>query len=228
MPLQTLPQGGTPLVHPRVYILVQEVCRKTGFFPLSLLYVSGDFHTFGPLPENCPFSSKWDHLWCLKASFAIKGLNNHLYGCETWILDSNYHSLSVSKWKSERGFFVNTTVRLCLSWPSLTSRLYIWKMTFLTSPKLLSPKKRTITSDIFTTTAINDPWTVSIIQSCRMLETRVGCNQLGDCLEDPDHPLSLVKPKLELGAISWVTVLRIQIFLSLWRNPRSMKYWKQI
>ena len=26
-----------------------------------------------------------------------------------------------------------------------------------------------------------------------MLETRVGYNKLGDCLEDPDHPFSLVK-----------------------------------
>ena len=28
-----------------------------------------------------------------------------------------------------------------------------------------------------------------------MLETRVEYNKLGDCLEDPDHALSLVKPK---------------------------------
>ena len=28
------------------------VPKKRGFFPQSLLYVSGDFHTFGPFPER--------------------------------------------------------------------------------------------------------------------------------------------------------------------------------
>ena len=75
-PLRTLPQGGdTPLVHPRVYVLAQGACRKSvDFFSQSLLYVFGNFHTFGPFPERIVLF-KWNRLWRLKASFAIKGLN---------------------------------------------------------------------------------------------------------------------------------------------------------
>ena len=43
------------------------------FFPQSVLYVSGDFHTFGPFPEGVVLFqvAKWNRLWHLKASFAI-------------------------------------------------------------------------------------------------------------------------------------------------------------
>ena len=40
-------QGGAP---PHVYILVQGARRKS--VDQSLLYVFGDFHTFGPFPER--------------------------------------------------------------------------------------------------------------------------------------------------------------------------------
>ena len=40
----------TPL---RVYVLAQGARRKpVDFFPQNLLYVSGDFHTFGPFTEG--------------------------------------------------------------------------------------------------------------------------------------------------------------------------------
>ena len=40
-------------MHPRVHILAQGARRKSvDFFPQSLLYVSGNFHTFGPFPER--------------------------------------------------------------------------------------------------------------------------------------------------------------------------------
>ena len=45
-----------------------------------------------------------------------------------------------------------------------------------------------------------------------MLETRVGYNKLGDCLEDPDHPLSLVKltkhVKLPISAAVVIKIMR--------------------
>ena len=44
---------------PRVYVLAQGVRRKSvNFFPQSLLYIFGDFHTFGPFPEGIVLSSK--------------------------------------------------------------------------------------------------------------------------------------------------------------------------
>ena len=46
-------EGIPPSCTPHVYILAQGACRKSvDFFPQSLLYVSGDFHTFRPFPER--------------------------------------------------------------------------------------------------------------------------------------------------------------------------------
>ena len=50
------------------------VCWKpVNFFSQNLLYMIS--HIWVISWENCPFSSKWNYLWCLKASLAIKGLN---------------------------------------------------------------------------------------------------------------------------------------------------------
>ena len=52
--IQVLRWGlGAACAPPRVYALVQGVRRKSvDFFLQSLLYVFGDFHTFGPFPER--------------------------------------------------------------------------------------------------------------------------------------------------------------------------------
>ena len=100
--LRTLPRGGTPFVHPCVYVLAQGARRKTvDFFPkvystYQVIFTHLDLF----LREYCPFSSKWNCLWHLKASFAIKGLicaipslgNTHAIcrwipqHCQPWLL----------------------------------------------------------------------------------------------------------------------------------------------
>ena len=45
----TLPRGGIP---PCVRFSTGGAEKAWIFFPQSLLYVSGDFHTFGPFPER--------------------------------------------------------------------------------------------------------------------------------------------------------------------------------
>ena len=56
MPLRTLQREGIPPRAPtRVYVLAQEARRTpVDFFHQSLLYmyISDDFHTFGPFPER--------------------------------------------------------------------------------------------------------------------------------------------------------------------------------
>ena len=53
-PLRTLPRAGdTPLMHPPCVCFSAEGAPKSvDFFTQSLLYVFGDFHTFGPFPER--------------------------------------------------------------------------------------------------------------------------------------------------------------------------------
>ena len=43
------------------------------FFPKSALRIWWFSHIWTFSWENCPFSSKWNRLWSLKASFTIKG-----------------------------------------------------------------------------------------------------------------------------------------------------------
>ena len=46
-------RGDTPSWTHRVYILAQGWHQKSvNFFPQSMLYISGDFHTSGPFPER--------------------------------------------------------------------------------------------------------------------------------------------------------------------------------
>ena len=83
VPLRTLPRGGdTPLVHPPcVRFSAGGVPKKSGFFSLkSALRIWWFSHVWNFSWENCAFSSKWNRLWRIKASFAIKGLNhNYMY-----------------------------------------------------------------------------------------------------------------------------------------------------
>ena len=88
-------------------------------------------------------------------------------------------------------FFSNLTVRICLGWPSMTSRILVRKLQFLA--KLLQPGTRSIASYIFTAAAITDPWNMSIIQECRMLENITVTNTLHLCLENPEAEVSNIK-----------------------------------
>ena len=88
-------------------------------------------------------------------------------------------------------FLSNLTVHICLEWPSMTSTILVRKLQFLA--KLLQPGSHSISSYIFTAAAITDPWNVSIIQQCRMLENITGTNTLHSCLENPETTISIIK-----------------------------------
>ena len=121
-----------------------------------------------------------------------------LYGSETWLLDSTTIAM-LDRFQIEIGrrilwlpsFVLNSVVRLCLCWPSMTSRILIRKLTYLA--KLLSSNKRSISSDIFSSAIISDPLNVSLIQQCIMLESENGIDVLRLCLECPEAATAHVK-----------------------------------
>ena len=86
--------------------------------------------------------------------------------------------------------FSNLTVHICLGWLSMASRILVRKLQFLA--KLLQPGSRSISSYIFTAAAITDPWNMSIIQQCRMLENITGTNTLHSCLENPEAAVLII------------------------------------
>ena len=121
-----------------------------------------------------------------------------LFGCDVWLLDSST-ILLLEQFQYEIGRRIlklpkNTSgkvVRLCLSLPSMACRILIKKLTFL--GKLINKEKPTISSEIFTAQAIIDPFHISIIQQCKMLEAMLGIHVLDECLEYLESASMIVK-----------------------------------
>ena len=121
-----------------------------------------------------------------------------LYGCEVWLLDSSSLK-ALEKFQCEIGrrilrvpkFYSGRAVRLGLHWPSMNTRIFLRKLTFLC--KLLCPSKDTLSSRTFTSLAIDNIYNSSIVQQCRMLESHLDTDYTAQCLTDADNALSLVK-----------------------------------
>ena len=115
-----------------------------------------------------------------------------LYGCETWILDSSSIA-RLERFQNEIGrrilqlpkHFSGTTVRLALQWPSMSTRVLIRKLTFLSRLLSNSNDVELISKEIFSSLAAVDVYRVSIIQQCRMLESSLGTSVLVRCLNEP-------------------------------------------
>ena len=73
----------------------------------------------------------------------------------------------------------------------MACRILIRKLTFL--GKLMTPENSTISSAIFTAQAIVEPFNISIIQQCKMLEAMLGVQVLGECLQCPDSASTTVR-----------------------------------
>ena len=121
-----------------------------------------------------------------------------LYGCDTWLLNSST-ILLLDQFQNEIGRRIlrlpkNSSakvVRICLNFPSMACRVLLRKLTFL--GKLLQTEEHTISSSIFTSALITDPFNVSIIQQCKMLESALGVHVLDDCLLHPESAPVIVK-----------------------------------
>ncbi len=121
-----------------------------------------------------------------------------LYGCETWLLDSSSSS-KLEKFQSEIGRRIlhlpknhsGKVVRLGLHWPSMSTRILIRKLTFLA--KLLTTPNDSISKRIFSSLAIVDIYSSSIVQQCRMLESTLGTHILAQCLQHPQEAASIVR-----------------------------------
>ena len=76
-------------------------------------------------------------------------------------------------------------VRIGLHWPSVSTRVHIRKLKYLS--KLLLSDEDTISTRIFNSVAMEDVYNCSIIQQCRMLEAHLGTSFLAMCLNNPSN-----------------------------------------
>ena len=121
-----------------------------------------------------------------------------LYGCDTWLLNSTT-LLLLDQFQNEIGCRIlklqknasGKVTRLCLNFKSMACRILLRKLSFL--GKLLESRQRTISSAIFTSATISDPSEVSIVQQCKMLESRLSVQIVDDCLSHPDAAPAIVR-----------------------------------
>ena len=120
-----------------------------------------------------------------------------LYGCETWLLDSSCLQ-TLEKFQCEIGrrilklsnFHANDAIRIGLHWPTMATRILSRKLTFLS--KLLTNSNDSMSSRIFTTLAMEDVYSISIVQQCKMLEAPLGTDLTSQCLSNPDDAVSII------------------------------------
>ena len=121
-----------------------------------------------------------------------------LYGCDTWLLSSTT-LLLLDQFQNEIGRRIlklqknasGKVTRLCLNFKSMACCILLRKLSFL--GKLLESRQRTISSAIFTSATISDPSEVSIVQQCKMLESRLSVQIVDDCLSHPDAAPAIVR-----------------------------------
>ena len=121
-----------------------------------------------------------------------------LYGCKTWILDSSTIT-KLERFQNEIGcrilqlpkYFSGKTVRLALQWPSMSTRVLIRKLKFLSQLLSDSNDVELISREIFSSLATINVYDVSIVQQCHMLESPLGTNVLVRCLNEPDEVSSI-------------------------------------
>ena len=135
-----------------------------------------------------------------------------LYGCETWLLDANTLS-ALESFQHEIGcrilrvpkFYSKTSVRIALHWPTVATCILIRKLNFLS--KLLSGSNDTISRRVFSSLAVEDVYESSIVQQCRMLESKLGIHVLAKCLSDPENAPDAVRSCKESILRSDLTIL---------------------
>ena len=114
-----------------------------------------------------------------------------------------------------------------MNWPSVSTQILICKLTFLA--KLLANSGNIISDHIFSSLAIVDIFSASIVQQCRMLESALGTHILAQCLENPLDASSTVRSCKEyicmkISISFWPPLLSIPLqgSWSLWtRQPHG-------
>ena len=114
----------------------------------------------------------------------------------------------LNKFQNEIGRYIlnlpkNFSGSAVLEWPVCT---LLYKLNFLA--KLLSnDHPRRLSTRVLTSLTISDPFQVSLIQQCRMLESITGANVIKNCLEDSENAKFIVRQaKLHIIATDLATL----------------------
>ena len=87
-------------------------------------------------------------------------------------------------------FHSKTAVRVALHWPSMSTRTLLRKLSFL--GKLICNNADTMSSRIFTTICMDDIYSLSIVQQCRMLEAPLATDVVHQLLSDLPNAKSII------------------------------------
>ena len=76
-------------------------------------------------------------------------------------------------------------IRIALHWPSVATRVLLRKLSFLS--KLLTNSNDILSSRIFTTLAMDEIYSISVVLQCRMLEAPLSTDIVNQCLTSPNN-----------------------------------------
>ena len=160
------------------------------------------------------------------------------YGCETWMLDATCIQ-ALDRFQCEIGRRIlklskhhpSDAVRIALNWPTISTRILLRKLTFLS--RLLTNSDDTMSSRIFTSLAIVDVYSITIVQQCRLLEAPLGTNIIYKCLENPENAMITVRSNkkllldrdFELLLLSGVSSLSVQPIANIAQKVSWKKLW---
>ena len=170
-----------------------------------------------------------------------------LYGAENWILDESSLNL-LECFQAELGrrvlklskFHSRLSVLIGLSWPSMTARVFLRKLSFLC--RLLSANDDSIAHQTFRTIAGKDVYSLSLIKQCVFLDSRLGSDATACILNDPDNAKAsfknLKKTILECDKIlisqdvnnhQSVSLAKKVNWLRVWESARDKgQFWTKI
>ena len=88
------------------------------------------------------------------------------------------------------------SVRIGLHWPAVSTRILCRKLNFLC--KLLTSSRDSMSHRLFTTLAMDDIYSISLVQQCRMLEAPLQTDIVDQCLSDPANAKSIFRSSKKL------------------------------
>ena len=170
-----------------------------------------------------------------------------LYGAENWILDESSLNL-LECFQAELGrrvlklskFHSRLSVLVGLSWPSMTARVFLRKLSFLC--RLLSANDDSIAHQTFRTIAGKDVYSLSLVKQCVFLDSCLGSDATACILNDPDNAKAsfnnLKKTILECDKIlisqdvnnhQSVSLAKKVNWLRVWESARDKgQFWTKI
>ncbi len=166
-----------------------------------------------------------------------------LYGAENWILGDpslnrleSFHSVNGRRILKLSRFHSQLSVLVGLSWPSMSARVLLLKLSFLY--RVLSSERNYLATRMFRTLASQDIYAIGIVQQCMSLGSKLSTQSVATILNSSELSPSLLNEiKKSIQSKDWArTLLDLSVrfvaninWLRIWDAVRDRgPYWSKV